>query len=308
MTRGTRVFLLIAGLFVGVLVVYYGFYTDTMNPEDVAAATDDADSDAGDDEATDTSSAPDPAAAEPASTTPSPRTSRPTTPRAERETNRETTPPVNVPERRLRDPLTEAPSSARTPPAADPTPVPQRTAPPESGTKSGAESPRRAPNQSPGGRAEPPRSNRPASNQPTPKPASEGNVSSNQPASIANRERRYVIQKDDSLYRIAERELGDPQQWRRILAANPGLKADALPIGDSIVIPARETARSSSSPKPTTGPVTHVVRSGDSLSSIAGRYYGDESKWRTIYDANRRVIGEDPDALKLGMKLVVPAK
>jgi 5'-nucleotidase len=49
----------------------------------------------------------------------------------------------------------------------------------------------------------------------------------------------------------------------------------------------------------------HVVAKGDTLYSLARAYYSDQSKWRTIYDANRSSI-PDPNKLKVGQELVIP--
>ena len=51
----------------------------------------------------------------------------------------------------------------------------------------------------------------------------------------------------------------------------------------------------------------HVVASGDWLSKIAKKHYGDMHKWPVIYEANRDVIGNDPDKIKPGQRLLVPA-
>lgn len=51
---------------------------------------------------------------------------------------------------------------------------------------------------------------------------------------------------------------------------------------------------------------TYTVVRGDSLSLIAKKQYGDMSKWRTIYDANKKTIGKDPNDIKSGQKLVIP--
>jgi nucleoid-associated protein YgaU len=50
---------------------------------------------------------------------------------------------------------------------------------------------------------------------------------------------------------------------------------------------------------------TYTVVSGDSLSKIAKREYGDANKWRTIYEANRELI-KDPDMIYPGQELKVP--
>jgi nucleoid-associated protein YgaU len=53
---------------------------------------------------------------------------------------------------------------------------------------------------------------------------------------------------------------------------------------------------------------TYEVQAGDTLLSIAEQYYGDTTQWRRIYDANKDVVGGDPDKLKIGMKLKIPPK
>jgi nucleoid-associated protein YgaU len=50
---------------------------------------------------------------------------------------------------------------------------------------------------------------------------------------------------------------------------------------------------------------TYVVVKGDSLSKIAKREYGDASKWRRIYEANKDLI-KDPDLIYPGQELKVP--
>jgi len=50
----------------------------------------------------------------------------------------------------------------------------------------------------------------------------------------------------------------------------------------------------------------HVVVSGDTLSGIAKKYYGDAGKYMVIYEANKAVIGDNPDMIKVGMELVIP--
>ncbi|MBQ1092014.1 transglycosylase family protein [Streptomyces sp. B93] len=49
----------------------------------------------------------------------------------------------------------------------------------------------------------------------------------------------------------------------------------------------------------------HTVKSGDTLSSIA-RKYGVKGGWRTLYEANRKTIGANPDLVRTGTLLVLP--
>ncbi|AHJ99301.1 LysM peptidoglycan-binding domain-containing protein [Hymenobacter swuensis] len=51
---------------------------------------------------------------------------------------------------------------------------------------------------------------------------------------------------------------------------------------------------------------TYTVVSGDSLSKIARNHYGDGSKWHQIYEANKAIIGSDPDKIEVGQVLTLP--
>ena len=53
-------------------------------------------------------------------------------------------------------------------------------------------------------------------------------------------------------------------------------------------------------------PKTYTVKSGDSLSKIAKLELGNSSKWQSIYNLNKKVIGKDSNKIKPGMKLVMP--
>lgn len=53
------------------------------------------------------------------------------------------------------------------------------------------------------------------------------------------------------------------------------------------------------------GGETYTVKSGDSLSKI-GQHHG--VAWREIYEANKDVIGDDPDKIEPGQTLRIPRK
>lgn len=51
---------------------------------------------------------------------------------------------------------------------------------------------------------------------------------------------------------------------------------------------------------------TYTVRAGDSLSAIAKKLLGDESRWTELHQANRGIIGSNPNRLNAGMVLRLP--
>ncbi|MFM9960971.1 MAG: LysM peptidoglycan-binding domain-containing protein [Planctomycetaceae bacterium] len=50
---------------------------------------------------------------------------------------------------------------------------------------------------------------------------------------------------------------------------------------------------------------SHVVADGETLSSIAGKYLGSQTRYQEIYQANRDLL-KSADDLKIGMKLTIP--
>jgi nucleoid-associated protein YgaU len=50
----------------------------------------------------------------------------------------------------------------------------------------------------------------------------------------------------------------------------------------------------------------YVVKPGDSLSKISKDVYDNASRYKKIYEANKDVIGSNPDLIKPGQKLTIP--
>lgn len=55
-----------------------------------------------------------------------------------------------------------------------------------------------------------------------------------------------------------------------------------------------------------TQPKTYTVKKGDSLYLIAQRIYGQGSQWQKLYSANKKTIGNNPNLILPGQKLVIP--
>lgn len=69
--------------------------------------------------------------------------------------------------------------------------------------------------------------------------------------------------------------------------------------------PVKKAASRPAASKPPV-PKTYTVKSGDSLWKIAEKYYRNGAQWRKIYDANKKVIGKNPNLIYPGQKLVIP--
>lgn len=131
-------------------------------------------------------------------------------------------------------------------------------------------------------------------------------VTANQPVSLNDSGptyTMYLVKKDDNYWKIAKWWFGDETKHDLIARANLLVDPKRLQLGQKIRLPQKNANR----PAAIKGDGrTYTVRSGDNLSRIARLYYKDESMWQVIYDANRAVIGADPDVLELGMKLTIP--
>ncbi|MGI9147455.1 MAG: LysM peptidoglycan-binding domain-containing protein [Chloroflexota bacterium] len=91
----------------------------------------------------------------------------------------------------------------------------------------------------------------------------------------------------------------------------PGPSAAPGPAQPSYVVDSRATpSPTQRSVAPDASPIAaeYSVEAGDTLRSIADKLYGDADLWPSLYDANREIIGPDPDALLVGMRLRVPAR
>jgi DNA-binding SARP family transcriptional activator len=130
----------------------------------------------------------------------------------------------------------------------------------------------------------------------------------------------YQVREHDSLWRIAEHELGDPLRWKDIYALNhdrpqPGGERLAGPYylirpGWTLLLPPPPLA--GRHPQQPAGR-SAVVHHADTLSLIARRELGNAERWPELFDLNRdrpqpdgRRL-EDPDLIQPGWTLTLPA-
>ena len=113
--------------------------------------------------------------------------------------------------------------------------------------------------------------------------------------------REYTVKRNDSFWRIAERELGSGLRHEEILEWNPKLRGRTLHAGMKIQLPGRDGGPGRERGRP---PVdgTHTVREGENLTRIAGQYSLTPER---LFDANREDL-RSPDLLKVGQTLVIP--
>lgn len=123
------------------------------------------------------------------------------------------------------------------------------------------------------------------------------------PASMSTAGRGYTIKRFDTLSEIAKRELGSGLRWKEILALNPGLNVDNLPIGKTLVMPSADTGSPVANASAGYPGGKHKVVSGDYLGSISEKFYGTSRYAEVIKEANNI---RNPRALKPGMILVIP--
>jgi len=118
----------------------------------------------------------------------------------------------------------------------------------------------------------------------------------------------YVIQRGDSLWRIAAHFYGDGEQYPRLLAANQGrLQSNGEPFqgllypGEILLVPTAGMIDPAA-------PRVHVVRPGETLRAIAAAELGDESRWPALLvdGVPARQALTDPDLIHPGLRVTVP--
>jgi nucleoid-associated protein YgaU len=106
-----------------------------------------------------------------------------------------------------------------------------------------------------------------------------------------------TVQPGDSLWKLAQQNLGRGSRWQELLAANPGIVYPTrIAAGTEIVVPAKLTTLKSD--------VRVTVKEGDTLSRIAQFTYGRAAAWRCIAQANPEIA--DVNRIYKGQQLLLP--
>lgn len=126
------------------------------------------------------------------------------------------------------------------------------------------------------------------------------------PASTPPEYTTYTVRSGDTMSSIARDWFGEPNKWDLIAKANPLVDPNRLRVGQELRLPPKNTEREEIVGDANAGNAIYTVRSGDNLSKIARAYYNDSSLWRLIFDANRETLRNDPDNIRVGMRLRIP--
>ena len=115
----------------------------------------------------------------------------------------------------------------------------------------------------------------------------------NSPAKLIS----VTVKPGDSLWKIAQQNLGKGLRWHDLLTANPGIvDANRIVAGSRIYLPAAAASTR------TTTKIT--VKKGDTLTSIARAHLGHASYWSCIAQANPAI--RDANVIFEGQVLLIP--
>ncbi len=125
----------------------------------------------------------------------------------------------------------------------------------------------------------------------------------------------YVVQPGDTLSHIALAAYGNAGLWPTIYDSNLGTIANAHLIypGQSIYIPplGQSLTGRGNTMTPAASAIApgsqYTVVSGDNLSAIAQRAYGNGAFWWAIYNVNTHIVGANPNLIHPGQVLAIPA-
>jgi len=114
-----------------------------------------------------------------------------------------------------------------------------------------------------------------------------------------------VVQKGDSLSKIAKRYYGDAMKYPVIFEANRPMLSDpdAIYPGQTLRIPALDGVFEAASG----GAMGYTGQKGDTLGVISKNFYGTPSKYMTIFNANTDILS-DPNVIKPGQNLTIPSE
>jgi nucleoid-associated protein YgaU len=127
------------------------------------------------------------------------------------------------------------------------------------------------------------------------------------PSSVATATRKTVsVQRGDSLWKLAQQNLGSGNRWPELLAANPRIAdPNQIRAGTQLNLPdVAPLGRADRNAKTNAG-ATIKIRKGDSLWTLGKSNLGRFSAWPCLAAANPSI--SDPNRIYENQELIVPA-
>jgi len=127
----------------------------------------------------------------------------------------------------------------------------------------------------------------------------------------------YIVQENESLWDIAQKEYHNGEEWVILAKANGITQPSRIYTNDKLIIPVLDSATPQSSlstvvpptqkidSTPSTPSSSYVVTSGDTIWDIAVTVYGDGYRYKEIIAANNL---ENPNTIFAGNVLTIPQK
>lgn len=109
---------------------------------------------------------------------------------------------------------------------------------------------------------------------------------------------QYKVKRGDTLMKIAFEKFGDLNRWKDILAANSGVLSATgelkpgmtLNIEGSLMVAVEHQGE------------IYLIKKGDTLGLISKDVYGNQTKWKKLWDNNRDLI-KNPNRIYAGFNL-----
>jgi nucleoid-associated protein YgaU len=119
-------------------------------------------------------------------------------------------------------------------------------------------------------------------------------------------QKTVIVQSGDSLWKLAQQNLGRGKRWPELLAANPNIvDPNQIRAGAELSLPAAGVGPASVRNAGNNATSTIKVRKGDTLWTLAKTNLGRSSTWPCLAAANPSI--SDPNHIYENQELIVPA-